>query len=85
MDFQEWFMKTPSHVLAAFAYPFVMAVLTLVVLYPVRVATRKFMKEGRLKRILLFETNSTDSYRAPWRAVKTRVARLLRPPRPHRH
>jgi len=85
MDFHEWFMQTPSHVLAAFAYPFVMGVLTLVVLYPARVATRKYMREGRLKRILLFQTNATDSYRDLWRAVKQRAARILRSPRQSRH
>lgn len=80
MDFHEWFMKTPSHVLAAFLYPFVMALLTLLVLYPARVATRRFMKDGRLKRILLFQTNATDSYKPLWQAAKRRAARLLQAP-----
>jgi hypothetical protein len=44
---------TGSLALAIVIKPFVLFVLAVCVLYPARVLTQKYMREGRLKRLLL--------------------------------
>lgn len=49
--------------LAIFLKPFVLFVLAACVLYPARRAVMKNMKEGKLKRLLLFRVSDASSYR----------------------
>jgi hypothetical protein len=53
----EFLKDVESWQLALVAKPFVMLVLTLLVLYPARVLTQRHMPEGRLKRLLLRRVN----------------------------
>jgi hypothetical protein len=50
-------------ILANLLKPFVMLALSVCVLYPVRRAVQRHMKDGRLKRVLLFRVSDADSYR----------------------
>lgn len=53
----EWFMNTPSGLLAAFFYPFFMLALAVLVLLPLRLLAERFIPEGRIKRLLLRRIN----------------------------
>lgn len=43
----------PPWAIAAFLQPFVLLVLSVCVFWPIKVMIRRYMKDGRLKRLLL--------------------------------
>lgn len=48
--------------LANFLKPFIMFVLSICVLYPARMAVIRHMKDGRLKRVLLFRVGGDTKW-----------------------
>lgn len=50
-------VSADSMVIAAFLRPFVLFILCLMVLYPIRKRIERKMRDGKLKRLLLFRLN----------------------------
>lgn len=54
--------------LSVIARPFALFLYCYLILHPARRAVKRYVPEGRLKRVLLFDVSNADSYRRRKRA-----------------